>query len=368
MRKTFLAITVIASAALAFSSCKEEWEPVLTLKYDQPDLYEAVEMTPTATIADLKQMYIDNGNKPVEIAQDIIIGGQVISSDQSGNIYRELYIQDATGAIDLKVGKSSLYSDYKLGQWVYVNCNGLMVGSYSGMPQLGIEDETGEYETAYIDAQYIIDTHIFRGTIDPLPAPVEVSEQELVAAISEGGFKNKYWGELVTLRGLTYGAKTSYSTDSYKRIFALLYIDPNKDKSALSNRIFLSDKTYGVTTWAMSKSKFISNLEAGKFDSAKTADGRSIDEEIKQSLKDGASAVTLSQYFSLGSTVVQIRTSGYSKFCDSEIDPLILGDISSSYDDGVPIDVTGILTIYNGAAQFTLIDETGVEIQENLIH
>ena len=73
-----------------------------------------------------------------------MIAGQVISSDRSGNIYRELYIQDETGAIDVKIGKSSLYSDYHLGQWVYVDCNGLMIGSYSGMPQLGVEDETGE--------------------------------------------------------------------------------------------------------------------------------------------------------------------------------------------------------------------------------
>ena len=70
-----------------------------------------------------------------------------------------------------------------------------------------------------------------------------------------------------------------------------------------------------------------------------------------------ASALTISQYFSLGNTSVQIRTSGYSRFCDTEIDPAILGDKDASTFDGASIDVTGILTIYNGAAQFTLVED-----------
>lgn len=56
----------------------------------------------------------------------------------------------------------------------------------------------------------------------------------------------------------------------------------------------------------------------------------------------------------MGSQTVQIRTSGYSRFADTQIDEAILG--------GAPINVKGILTIYQGKAQFTLIDLTGVEI------
>ena len=46
-----------------------------------------------------------------------------------------------------------MYSDYHPGQWVYVDCAGLRLGAYNGMPQLGIEDESGKNDTAYIDAQ-----------------------------------------------------------------------------------------------------------------------------------------------------------------------------------------------------------------------
>lgn len=73
-------------------------------------------------------------------------------------------------------------------------------------------------------------------------------------------------------------------------------------------------------------------------------------------------AATVSQYFSLGSTPVQIRTSGYSKFADTEIPAEVLGDVNATSADGKSIDVTGILTIYNGSAQFTLIDLDGVKV------
>ena len=67
----------------------------------------------------------------------------------------------------------------------------------------------------------------------------------------------------------------------------------------------------------------------------------------------------MSQYFNMpkskGNLPIQIRSSGYAKFADTPIDQKIL--------DGAKVNVTGILTNYNGAAQFTLIDLDGVKIQ-----
>ena len=348
-------LSLLLPCALLLAAC-EEWDPVGTLTYPEPDARTEVRLDVNTTIAALKQLYVDNGGRAVEIKDHLCIGGQVISSDRSGNIYRDLYIQDETGAICVKVGKSSLYSDYHPGQWVYVDCAGFKVGSYNGMPQLGIEDESGNgYDTAYIDAQYLIDTHIFRGRVAQLPQPYRPTAAELSQALNDG-FKSHLWGRLVTLEGVTYGAPSSYNTDNYKRIFAILYVD-----DASENRVFLSDKTYGVTTWAMTKAKLLENIDAGKFAGVRTQGGRPVEGELLQALRDNASPVTMSQYFSLGSVPVQIRTSGYAKFADAEIDPEIIGDPDSSTADGVPVDVTGILSIYNGAAQFTLLDLDGVQ-------
>ena len=247
----------------------------------------------------------------------------------------------------MKIGKNALYNDYKLGQWVYVKCGGLTLGAYYGMIQLGYADPTGEYETSYIEVQYIIDTHIFRGKIDTPLQPKKVSAADLL--------KEENIGCYVELDGLTYA----------NEIFCLIYIDSYKDKKSSSNRIFLSgtgkdykpvaDPTWGITTWAMSKQGFIGYLNSGKFDDGDVADySRKIsDPELKATLLKNADAYAVSQYFKMGSQTVQIRTSGYSRFADTQIDPSVLA--------GTPINVKGILTIYKGNAQFTLIDLDGVE-------
>lgn len=330
MKRIYFALI---AAIFVLASC-EEWDQVFTTDYGKADVYEPVTMTPNTTIAQLKALYKSG---PVKIEKDIVIGGQVVSDDRSGNVYKSIYIQDATGGIELKIGKNALYNDYKLGQWVYVKCGGLTLGAYYGMIQLGYADPTGEYETSYIEVQYIIDTHIFRGKIDTPLQPKKVAAADLL--------KEENIGCYVELDSLTYA----------NEIFCLVYVDQYKNKKDNDNRIFFSDKSWGVTTWAMSKQGFIGYLNSGKFDDAYSADyARQVsDPELKATLLKNASAYSVSQYFNMGSQTVQIRTSGYSRFADTQIDEAILG--------GAPINVKGILTIYQGKAQFTLIDLDGVE-------
>ena len=231
MNKIFYAIGTFAAALTLLASC-DEWEPVFTGDYGKADVYKPVTLTPNKTIMELKSLY---KNAPVKIEDGIIIGGQVISEDKSGNIYKSIYIQDATGAIEVKIGKNSLYNDYKLGQWVYVKCSGLTLGAYNGMIQLGYEDASGEYETSYLDVQYIIDTHIFRGEIDTPLAPKKVAESDLL--------KEENLGCYVEIDGLKYGSVKNPKGE----IFCLIYIDSNKDKKSNSNRIFLSSTGQNYT-------------------------------------------------------------------------------------------------------------------------
>ena len=84
------------------------------------------------------------------------------------------------------------------------------------------------------------------------------------------------------------------------KIFLLVYIDPNKDTKDNDNRIFFSDKTWGVTTWAMSKQGFLNYLDAGTFDSGATNTGRKVT-DLKPELTRNASAYSVSQYFKMGS-------------------------------------------------------------------
>ena len=65
-------------------------------------------------------------------------------------------------------------------------------------------------------------------------------------------------------------------------------------------------------------------------------------------------AYSVSQYFKMGKTDVQVRSSGYARFADTEIPTEILSGAAT-------VSFTGILTEYKGAAQFTLIDLDGVK-------
>ncbi len=349
----------IAAAVLAFASAVscDEFGPVFTGEYPQPGEYEKVKMTATHTIAELVAMYkVEN---PMKIKDDIVIAGKVSTSDRTGNFYRSFYIQDETGGIEIKIGKTGLYNDYKPGQTVYVKCQDLTLGMYgyksgnyggNGMVQLGYEDPDGNYETAYLDVSSIIDRHIFRGEFGAPVEPEVITESQLPGK-SDTQATNKYVGSLVTLKGLRYA----------DQVFALLYVDSNKDTKLSSNRVFLSDKTHGITTWAMSKAKYKEYLSSGVWDDVKL--GNANDQnygtvaENKEQLLKNTSAYSVSQYFKMGDTEIQIRTSGYSRFADTEIDPAVL-------DGSKTIDVTGVITMYQGSIQFTLIDISGVKISE----
>jgi len=345
MRKIYLTLMAIAAVV---ASC-QEWEPVFTTKYSEPDDYTVYKMTPDCTIAELIEMYTIG--EPCTFDFDFWVAGKVTTSDRLGNFYKSLYIQDETGGIELKVGQTSLYSDYKLGQTLYVNMNGLTLGMYgyksgnyggSGMVQIGVEDPSGEYETAYLEVKSLVDTHIYRGTIGEEVEPAVITEKDLPDAFDTAK-TCPYLGQLVTIENLTYGDE----------IFALIYLDSKKDKKSSSNRLFLSDKTWGVNTWAFSKQKYLEYLNSGVWDSAQIGNsgdynyGTVADEENKKLLTENASAYTVSQYFKCGSKEVIIRTSGYSKFGDAEIDPDVLAGNKT-------ITVTGIMTLYQGAIQIVV--------------
>ncbi len=70
----------------------------------------------------------------------IIISGRIISSDEEGNIYKYIIIQEEeTGmALKISVDAGSLSGVMPVGQLIHVKCNGLVIGKYADMYQLGV--------------------------------------------------------------------------------------------------------------------------------------------------------------------------------------------------------------------------------------
>jgi hypothetical protein len=90
--------------------------------------------TPNSTIAELKALFTTS---PMQITSDVIIEAVVEGNDISGNLYKQLFITDATGSIEFKVNVTNLYQNYPAGTKIIVNCTGMYLGTYGGVIQLG---------------------------------------------------------------------------------------------------------------------------------------------------------------------------------------------------------------------------------------
>ncbi|MCQ2273043.1 MAG: DUF5689 domain-containing protein [Bacteroidales bacterium] len=133
MKKINLYLLVFAALVSVLSSCK---------KWEAPELQEPQYTGKKAnkTIADIKALHqLDNAPDSIKPLSGnyFIVDAVVVSSDEGGNCYKYITIQDETGGIEISIDQSSLFNEYPVGQVVYLNCDGLVVGDYSGKYQVG---------------------------------------------------------------------------------------------------------------------------------------------------------------------------------------------------------------------------------------
>lgn len=131
-------LPMVALAALAATSCSEE--PQLPPVKGPQATYES-----NTSILELKQQFWQTESNYVstvglnEQGDSIIIHGTVISSDETGNIFKSIMINDGTSAITVAINAYDLYQSYQYGQEVFINVTGLHIGRYNNLMQLGGE-------------------------------------------------------------------------------------------------------------------------------------------------------------------------------------------------------------------------------------
>lgn len=134
MKKYFSIIRIfILSLTVFLTSCVQDDV------YSTPDLQgKCQDLTPTKTIAEVKTAFANN---TATITDDIIIEGYVSSSDESGNVYKTIYLQDApenpTQGLVVSVDAVSTYTSYPQGSKVYIKLKGLAFGRYGNVLQVG---------------------------------------------------------------------------------------------------------------------------------------------------------------------------------------------------------------------------------------
>ena len=160
MKKTILYIASLLLASTGIMSCDDDFERI-------PVQVPEATWEANTTIADLKKSnWSDDRNYANEIGltaegEHIIIKGRVISSDETGNIYKNFVIDDGTGALTVSVNMKNIYQSYLRGQEVVMDVTGLHIGKYNGMLQLGSKlwYESGSvWKTSYME-QDVLEAH-----------------------------------------------------------------------------------------------------------------------------------------------------------------------------------------------------------------
>lgn len=178
-------------ASLALFACEKD--------YDAPLLTEPEYTGPEAniTIKDLRaQTAAATQDAPVVLTQEQVLKAVVTANDESGNIFKKIYLEDETGAIEMEVDQSSVYNYYPVGQTVYIDLKGLSISVFGDEQQLG-HPEGYLYRTPWEE----FEKHVIRdGWANPENAkPLELDDISVINADPE-----TYKFKLVTLKGVTF--------------------------------------------------------------------------------------------------------------------------------------------------------------------
>lgn len=136
---------MITAVCVLFASCMGD--SYAGIDENAPVPYGNNELTETnvITISQLKSDYATyiatdyrDGQSFAKVTDDVKIKAIVTSSDAQGNIYQELALQDATGAIIVGVAQGGLYGPLPVGTEILVSLKDLYVGNYGKQAQIGM--------------------------------------------------------------------------------------------------------------------------------------------------------------------------------------------------------------------------------------
>jgi len=94
-------------------------------------LCQEPDITITNTLSELKANAVGSIH---QISDDMIVSGYVVSSDEAGNFYTSISIQnqDGTAGVKLSLDIRDIYTQLRVGQKVYLKANGLYISNSGG--------------------------------------------------------------------------------------------------------------------------------------------------------------------------------------------------------------------------------------------
>lgn len=204
---------MMVTTAVTFSACKKN--------FDNPPGATDPAIVANTSIKTLKAMHTSAGAYDI-ITSDIIISGVVVADDKSGNIYKQLYIQDATGGLQILLDANSLYGTYPVGRRIFIKCKDLCISDYNKTMQLGVKAfVAGSPSLEGIPAN-LISKFVVGGSLNNLVVPKVVTWADL-GGTSTINMQDPLIGTLIQLNDYRFATTTgTYAdTSAYKNTLNL---------------------------------------------------------------------------------------------------------------------------------------------------
>lgn len=207
LKKSIFYISAVAlgmAATASLTGCDDNFER-------PPMVVPTATIEANTTIADLKTAFFQTAADYASLVgtkadgSHYIIEGYVTTSDQAGNYFKQLVIQDETSAIQLSIDMYDLYQSYQPGQKLVLDCTGLYLGAYGNLMQLGAAPTTKEYPSRIPEAEMTAAAQLdglskVENTIEP--AVVTVAELRAMTTTSAEGLQ--WQNRLIEIQDVTF--------------------------------------------------------------------------------------------------------------------------------------------------------------------
>lgn len=218
MKKIFLIAGILAS--FAFTSCMDGGYGNITDQqmdeaYGNKDLQE----TNRITIKELKTKYaseISTSYSYKQVTEPLQIRGWVTGNDIQGNIYNEVALEDESGeAVLICISQGGLFGALPVGAEILVELNGLYVGNYGKMPEIGTPYTNSSGKT-YVSRMNNI---LWQSHYKLVGNKAEVKPMEFdLSKVKDAAYLTTNCGKLMTLKNVSFqkGGTATFAPDAEK--------------------------------------------------------------------------------------------------------------------------------------------------------
>ncbi|WP_092466188.1 DUF5689 domain-containing protein [Winogradskyella thalassocola] len=187
-----LKLMLVLIASMAITSCVQDDDYTIPSSLGNEENKALTELLATGnelSFAEVKALY-QGGEFIDPVDTNDYVKGYVSSSDQTGNFFKEFYIQDSptnpTSGLKVILNQVDTYNQFNLGREVYIGLKDLYIGEErvgNGVTTIGGGVETDQFGTTVVSLNEIqIRQKVLRSTVTEEITPLTVSFSEITNA------------------------------------------------------------------------------------------------------------------------------------------------------------------------------------------